>query len=79
LPLHSLEIRKIHQVSTTFVFAELGGIDKMFSRPIALALLIAFVRNSAAHAQVTVDAAKITCKQYLTGRITTPRVGRQLA
>lgn len=45
----------------------------MLSRPIALALLIALVGNSTAHAQVTVDVAKITCKQYLTGKISTPR------
>jgi hypothetical protein len=46
----------------------------MLSRLIALALLSAFVGNSAAHAQVTVDVAKITCRQYLTGKITTPRI-----
>jgi hypothetical protein len=46
----------------------------MLSRPIALALLSAFVGNSAAHAQVTVDVAKITCRQYLTGKISTPRI-----
>ena len=45
----------------------------MLSRPIALALLSAFVWSSAAHAQVTVDVTKITCRQYLTGKITTPR------
>ena len=45
----------------------------MLSRLIALALLGAFVGSSAAHAQVTVDVAKITCRQYLTGKITTPR------
>ena len=38
----------------------------MFSRPISLALLIAIVGTSAARAQVTVDVAKITCRQYLT-------------
>ena len=46
----------------------------MLSRLIALALLGAFVGSSAAHAQVTVDVAKITCRQYLTGKITTPRI-----
>ena len=45
----------------------------MFSRPIALALLIAFVGISAARAQITVDVAKITCWQYLSGKVTTPR------
>ena len=45
----------------------------MLSRLIALALLGAFVGSSAAHAQVTVDVAKITCRQYLTGKITTAR------
>ena len=45
----------------------------MFSRPISLALLIAIVGTSAARAQVTVDVAKITCRQYLTGKVATPR------
>ena len=45
----------------------------MLSRPIALALLSAVVGDSAAHAQVTVDVAKIACRQYLHGKITTPR------
>jgi acid stress chaperone HdeB len=45
----------------------------MFWRPIALALLIAFAGISAARAQVTVDVAKITCRQYLIGKVTTPR------
>ncbi len=45
----------------------------MMLRPIGLALLVALVGNSTAHAQVTVDAAKITCKQYLTGKVATPR------
>jgi hypothetical protein len=50
------------------------GEYEMLSRLIALALLGAFVGSSAAHAQVTVDVAKITCRQYLTGKITTPRI-----
>ena len=41
--------------------------------PLALVVLIAFVGTSTVHAQVTVDVAKITCKQYLTGKIATPR------
>jgi hypothetical protein len=45
----------------------------MFPRRIVLVLLIAFAGNSAVHAQVTVDVAKITCKQYLIGKIATPR------
>jgi hypothetical protein len=45
----------------------------MFWRPIALAVLITIVGISAVRAQVTVDVAKITCRQYLTGKVTTPR------
>jgi acid stress chaperone HdeB len=45
----------------------------MLSRSIVLALLIAFVGNSTVSAQVTVDVEKITCRQYLTGKIATPR------
>jgi acid stress chaperone HdeB len=45
----------------------------MFSRPIVLALLIAIAGTSAARAQITVDVAKITCRQYLIGKVTTPR------
>jgi acid stress chaperone HdeB len=53
------------------------GRDGMSSRAIALAfliaLLLALTGNSTVQAQVTVDVAKITCRQYLTGKITTPR------
>jgi hypothetical protein len=45
----------------------------MLSRPITFALLMAFIGMSAAHAQVTVDVAEITCRQYLIGKIATPR------
>ena len=49
----------------------------MSSRAIAVAFLIAtlwaLTGNSTVQAQVTVDVAKITCRQYLTGKITTPR------
>jgi len=49
----------------------------MSSRAIAVAFLIAtlwaLTGNSTVQAQVTVDAAKITCRQYLTGKIATPR------
>ena len=45
----------------------------MHSWRIAMALLIAFVGNSTVHAQITLDVAKITCRQYLTGKIATPR------
>jgi acid stress chaperone HdeB len=49
----------------------------MSSRAIGLAFLIALLTastgNSTAHAEVTVDVAKITCRQYLMGKITTPR------
>jgi|SRR5262245_2979177 hypothetical protein len=49
----------------------------MFSRAIAaaflIALLLALYGNSPVQAQVTVDVAKITCRQYLTGKIATPR------
>jgi hypothetical protein len=49
----------------------------MSSQAIALTFLIApltaVTGNSKAQAQVTVDVAKITCRQYLTGKITTRR------
>ena len=49
----------------------------MSSRAIAVAFLIAtlwaLTGNSTVQAQVTVDVAKITCRQYLTGKIATPR------
>jgi acid stress chaperone HdeB len=45
----------------------------MFWRPIALAVLITIVGISAVRAQVTVDVAKITCRQYLIGKVATPR------
>jgi len=45
----------------------------MFWRPIALAVLTTIVGILAVRAQVTVDVAKITCRQYLIGKVTTPR------
>jgi len=45
----------------------------MFWRPIALAVLITIVGILAVRAQVTVDVAKITCRQYLIGKVATPR------
>jgi hypothetical protein len=47
--------------------------NEMLVRPISLALLIASSAISTVGAQVTVDVAKISCRQYLTGKITTPR------
>ena len=45
----------------------------MFWRPIALAVLTTIVGILAVRAQVTVDVAKITCRQYLIGKVATPR------
>jgi hypothetical protein len=45
----------------------------MFARLTVLTLLVGFFGASIGHAQVTVDVAKVTCRQYLTGKIATPR------
>jgi hypothetical protein len=41
----------------------------MSSRFIALGSLLVFLAASSAQAQVTVDAAKVTCMQFATGKI----------
>lgn len=41
----------------------------MKHRLVALGLLLAFLVGSSAQAQVTVDATKVTCMQFATGKI----------
>ena len=46
----------------------------MKSRLIVLCSLLVIAATTAAQAQLTVDVAKVTCRQFLIGKISTPRV-----
>jgi acid stress chaperone HdeB len=45
----------------------------MKSRLISLGLLIGFLGSPAAQAQMTMDVAKITCRQFLIGKVASPK------
>jgi acid stress chaperone HdeB len=60
----------ISRVSKTIIgFAADKGEDAMKIRVFLFCALLALVLPATARAQVTVDITKITCRQFLTGRV----------